>query len=145
MRGGARGRQPSGRIKALFLVSILVAHVSSNKAVEEEMRTWHWFSLAALVFSIALVGCGGGDATGKGPAGGNVYDIKGKVTAVSANKEKPTVKIDHEDIPGHMAAMEMEFPVADAKLVEGIQVGDKVQGKLEKRDTGDVIIKLEKR
>ena len=123
---------------------ILVACLSSNKAKEEEMKAWHWFSLAALVFSIALVGCGSGE-TGKGPAGGNVYDIKGKVTAVNANKEKPTVKIDHEDIPGHMAAMEMEFPVADAKLLEGIQVGDKVQGKLEKRDTGDVIIKLEKR
>ena len=34
---------------------------------------------------------------------------------------------------------------ADAKLLEGIQVGDQVQGKLEKRDTGNVIIKLEKR
>jgi Cu/Ag efflux protein CusF len=107
------------------------------------MKTVHWLSLAALIMALTVTGCGGG-ATGKGDAGGNVYDIKGKVTAIDPNKEKP-VTIDHEDIPGHMPAMEMPFKVADAKLLEGIQVGDQVQGKLEKRDTGDVIIKLEKR
>ncbi len=107
------------------------------------MKTWHWFALAALILSVALAGCGSA-TTGKGAAGGNVYDIKGTVTAIDPKNDKP-VTIDHEDIPGHMPAMKMPFQVADAKLLEGIQVGDKVQGKLEKRDTGDVIIKLEKR
>jgi Cu(I)/Ag(I) efflux system membrane protein CusA/SilA len=106
------------------------------------MKRWHWFSLAALVLSTALAGCGS-PASGKKDAAGNQYDIKGKVTAIDANKEKVT--IDHEDIPGHMPAMEMSFKVADGKLLDGIQVGDKVQGKLEKRDSGDVIVQLEKR
>ncbi len=107
------------------------------------MKPSHWFSLAALIFSVAVAGCGSA-TSGKKEAGGNVYDIKGKVTAIDPTKEKP-IRIDHEDIPGHMPAMEMHFKVADAKLLEGIQVGDKVQGKLEKRDTGDVIVELEKR
>jgi Cu/Ag efflux protein CusF len=108
------------------------------------MKTLHWLSLVALLLALTVTGCGGG-ATGKGTTGGKVYDIKGKVMAIDQNKDKPTVKLDHEDIPGHMNAMEMTFDVSDAKLLEGIQVGDKVQGKLEKRDAGDVITKLEKR
>ncbi len=107
------------------------------------MKIWQWFSLAAPILALALTGCGGSSTNNKG-AGGHVYDIKGKVTVVDPSKEKP-IKIDHEDIPGHMPAMEMEFKVADVKMLEGIQVGDQVQGKLEKRDTGDVIVKLEKR
>jgi Cu/Ag efflux protein CusF len=107
------------------------------------MKSIYCFLPAALVLSLALTGCGSSD-TSTAKAGGNVYDIKGKVTAIDLGGEKP-VTIDHEDIPGHMNAMKMPFKVADAKLLEGIQVGDEVQGKLEKRDTGDVIIKLEKR
>jgi Cu/Ag efflux protein CusF len=108
------------------------------------MKMWHWFALAGLVLSIALTGCGSA-TSGKKDAAGNVYDIKGKVTAVNPDKEKPTVRIDHEDIPGLMHGMEMTIKVADAKLLEGIEVGDQVEGKLEKHDTGNVIIKLEKR
>jgi Cu/Ag efflux protein CusF len=107
------------------------------------MKTSHWLLFAVLILSLILTGCGGSD-TGKSDAGAHVYDIKGKVTAVDPNKEKP-ITLDHEDIPGHMNAMEMPFKVADAKLLDGIQVGDRVVGKLEKRDTGDVIVKLEKR
>jgi Cu/Ag efflux protein CusF len=109
------------------------------------MKISQWHLIAVLMFALILAGCNGVNTAGKGSASGNVYDIKGKVTAVDANKEKPTVRIDHEDIPGLMRGMEMTIKVEDAKLLEGIQVGDQVQGKLEKRETGNVIIKLEKR
>jgi protein SCO1/2 len=109
---------------------------------EKSMKTVHWFSLAALILSVALAGCGS-QTNGKKDAAAKQYDIKGKVTAI--NPDKSEVTLDHEDVPGLMPAMKMPFPVADAKLLEGIQVGDQVQGKLEKRDTGNVIIKLEKR
>jgi Cu/Ag efflux protein CusF len=108
------------------------------------MKPLHWLSLDALILSVALAGCGSA-TSGKKDAAGNQYDIKGKVTAVNPDKDKPTVKIDHEDIPGHMNAMEMTFDVADANLLDGIKVGDQVQGKLEKRASGDMITKLEKR
>ena len=108
------------------------------------MKTWHWLSLAVLILAITVTGCGGG-ATGKGDAGGHVYDIKGTVTAVNPNKEKPTVKIDHEDIPGLMKAMQMEFAVEDPKLLDGIKVGDQVQGRLKKGESGYVLTQLQKR
>jgi Cu/Ag efflux protein CusF len=109
------------------------------------MKNFQRQLIAVLSFTLLLAGCGGVDTSGKASAGANVYDIKGKVTAVDANQDKPTVRIDHEDIPGLMRGMEMTIKVENAKLLDGIQVGDMVQGKLEKRDTGNVIIKLEKK
>jgi protein SCO1/2 len=39
----------------------------------------------------------------------NRYDMKGKVVAVDRAKKKATIA--HEDIPGYMSAMTMEFPI----------------------------------
>ena len=94
-----------------------------------------------LVLMIALFG---GFASGCGKGGGDkekIYDIKGKV--VSLDAEKKTVRLDHEAIPGYMKAMEMNFDVADAKILEGLKPGDRVRGKL-KRTEGPVITELHK-
>lgn len=66
------------------------------------------------------------------------YDLHGKILAV--DKDRKTVTLDHEDIPGLMQGMEMEFKVEDPKLLEGIGAGDEVHGQLEVR-SGDYIIK----
>jgi protein SCO1/2 len=71
------------------------------------------------------------------------YDVRGKIVAI--NPAKPAVTLDHEDIPGLMKAMQMEFKVQEPKLLEGIKVGDQVQGRLKKGDTGYVLTHLEKR
>ena len=47
----------------------------------------------------------------------------------------------HEAIPGHMKAMDMSFDVEDAKVLEGLKVGDQVVGKLTKEN---VILELRK-
>jgi Cu/Ag efflux protein CusF len=87
--------------------------------------------LIAVCSPLALVGCGPGPSEGKKEDGENLYDFKGKVVAVDA-KER-TVKLDHEDIPGLMKGMKnMPFKVEDAKLLEGIQVGDEIEGKVRK-------------
>ena len=86
------------------------------------------------------MGCGPGPSEGKKEDGENLYDFKGKVVAVDA-KER-TVKLDHEDIPGLMKGMTMAFKVEDAKLLEGIQEGDEIEGKVRK---DYVITKLKKR
>src|SRR5262245_18550937 len=65
---------------------------------------------ATLLFAL---GCG--DTARSKKDGEKVYDIKGKVTKVSADKN--TVKIHHEDIPGLMKGMEMTFNVEDAKVL----------------------------
>lgn len=73
---------------------------------------------------VTLLGCQRANHTDTA----KTYDIEGKVTAVDAANSK--VKLDHKDIPGFMKAMEMNFPVADAKLLDGLKVGDTVRGKL---------------
>ena len=69
--------------------------------------------------------------------------MRGKVVAVNA--AKPAVTLDHEDIPGLMRAMQMEFGVQDPKLLEGIKVGDQVQGRLKKGESGYTLTQLERR
>ena len=65
------------------------------------------------------------------------YEIKGTVIAVDA--KKPSVKLDHQDIPGLMRAMVMEFDVAGPKVLDGLKAGDKVQGTLKEKTATRVI------
>lgn len=90
----------------------------------------------ALVALVAPMGCQGPKET----THVKHYDVKAKVTAI--DKEKKTVTLDHEAIPGYMQAMEMEFAVDDAKVLENIAVGDRVQGQLAVKSGGNVITAL---
>jgi protein SCO1/2 len=104
------------------------------------MKTAYGLRLVLLGSALVLAGCQKSDKSEKEPAD---YPIKGKV--VSVNPEKNTVKIDHEDIPGLMEAMTMNFAVADPTLLKGLKAGDKVEGRL-KTDSGKFIItELKKR
>jgi len=105
------------------------------------MRTLNPLALAALAALAFGTGC---PPTNPPAADDKGYDIKGTVVSVDAAEK--TVTLDHEDIPGHMAAMNnMPFHVEDAKLLDGLKKGDRVQGRLKKTDSGDLITKLEKR
>ena len=108
------------------------------------MKTGPWIILCGLIAIITLSGCSGGSTGGsKGTSEEKLYDIKGKVLALMP--EKSELKLDHEDIPGLMPAMKMDFKVADPKLLQGLQVGDSVQGKLKKDSSaGYLLTKLEK-
>src|SRR5258708_2262092 len=144
-RGAAAGSATGAIGLALDArASIPVARLSAFQTKEKDMRTLQCFLMLALIMSLTLAGCGGASNSKKDEAG-KAYDIKGKVMAVNPDPEKPTVKLDHEDIPGAMNAMQMEFSVKDPAVIKGIQVGDQVQGKLEKRDSGYVVTQLEKR
>jgi Cu/Ag efflux protein CusF len=55
------------------------------------------------------------------------------------------VTLDHEEIPGLMAAMEMEFAVADPAVLQGIDAGAKVEGELRVRGRAPEITRLAKR
>jgi protein SCO1/2 len=106
------------------------------------MKRLHMFCLVGLVLSLFLLGCGGGGDTAK-TVGDKQYDVRGKVMGL--NPDKSALTLDHEDIPGLMKAMEMEFLVEDQKILAGIKVGDQVQGQLKKMESGLVITRLEKR
>jgi Cu/Ag efflux protein CusF len=106
------------------------------------VKTVYWIGLLVLSVPVLLAGCkDGGSNTPRGSAG-QEYDIKGKVVAVAADKR--SVTLDHEEIPGLMKAMEMKYPVEDPKVLEGLQPGDRVQGRLREQSGNYTITRLEK-
>ena len=71
-------------------------------------------------------------ATPTGPAAAvasNLYQGVGVVKAI--NTKGPAIEIDHGDIAGLMPAMQMEFPVTDASLLNGIAVNDRIDFTIE--------------
>lgn len=101
--------------------------------------------IAVTVAAVVLVGCqnpSGSSAPSKS-ASAKVYDVTGKV--VSLDPAKKVVTLDHEDIPGFMKAMTMEFPVADAKLLDGMKAGDAVRGTITADGGSYAITSLAKR
>jgi len=102
------------------------------------------------LLAVALIGFGtqsGCDRTPQPPATSETpseargetsdYPITGRVTAVAPGKT--AVTLDHEDIPGLMKGMEMEFAVEDPQILEEIEAGNDVRGRL-KVDDGEYII-----
>ncbi len=70
------------------------------------------------------------------------YKSVGVVKSIDPDAGKIT--IDHEDIAGYMAAMEMTEAVSDAKMLETIKAGDKVEFEIERTGAQIVITKLTK-
>jgi Cu/Ag efflux protein CusF len=73
-------------------------------------------------------------ATPSGPAAAvqtNSYHGVGVVKAVFTNPKAPAIEIDHGDIDGLMPAMQMEFPVTDPKLLNGVAVNDHIDFTIE--------------
>jgi len=95
-------------------------------------------STIALLGLTVLTACGGGaptqsnSPTPSGPAAAvqtNSYQGVGVVK--SLNPKAPAIEIDHGDIEGLMPAMQMEFPVTDASLLNGIAVNDQIDFTIE--------------
>ena len=59
----------------------------------------------------------------------NSYQGVGVVKSI--NLKAPAIEIDHGDIEGLMPAMQMEFPVTDASLLNGIAVNDRIDFTIE--------------
>ncbi len=72
------------------------------------------------------------------------YDIRGRVEVIP--RERVSVTLTHDEIPGVMAAMtNMEYGVADPAVLDGLAAGDQIEGRLEARSGGSVIVSLKKR
>jgi Cu/Ag efflux protein CusF len=84
--------------------------------------------IAAAIFAIALA-CGGSKPTSG--------ESRGVVTAVDGVAH--TITLDHEPIPGIMAAMTMTFPVAADVSLRGIEPGDRVEFRIDQRGTEHVV------
>lgn len=106
--------------------------------------------IPACVALALLVACGGGaqqtnnqqtnnhhsapSPAASGPASAVTskgYPAVGVVKAI--NPKAPAIEIDHSDIEGLMPAMQMEFEVSDAALLNGIAVNDRIDFTVEDR------------
>lgn len=84
-------------------------------------------SVLAVVFAAAvgLSSCARPEAP---DAGAKRYELKGKV--VSVDRANGEVEVDHEEIPGYMAAMRMSFIVRDRDALAAMAGGDRLQATL---------------
>jgi protein SCO1/2 len=96
------------------------------------------FGFTIFIAGLMLTGC----SKTEGDVKEKIYDVKGKVVAVDA--EKKEVTLDHEEIPGFMKAMKMPFAVENAKVLDGIKAGDQIHGRLKVKDGKNTIIELMK-
>jgi Cu/Ag efflux protein CusF len=68
------------------------------------------------------------------------YNAKGVVTKI--NLELASIELDHEDIPGLMPPMRMEFFVTDKKLLDGLKVGDSVDFIIRYKHPTETIVRI---
>ena len=68
------------------------------------------------------------------------WTVKGKLEGM--NPEQKTVTINHQDIPGLMAAMTMSFQVEEAGILERFSAGDAVEFVLEQKASGLTVTSL---
>ena len=95
--------------------------------------------LSPCLVLVFLISCGGGGdhstnnaatpspSTASGPdaaVAARSYAAVGTVKAL--NPKAPSIEINHGDIEGLMPAMQMEFEVSDASLLNGLQVNDQI-------------------
>lgn len=114
------------------------------------MRTSHTIlSLGGLFLTLAFFwSCGGPTEGPSAPAQppetetvpAKRYEATGTVKALDPQKE--TITLDHEEIPGLMGAMTMNFRVADPALLEGVSVGNRVRFVLERQPDGLLVAEL---
>ncbi len=65
--------------------------------------------------------------TQQAPPGAKQYELRGTVVAVY--KDKHELRVKHQDIPGYMHGMTMNFPVRDAALAS-LAPGDEITADL---------------
>lgn len=68
------------------------------------------------------------------------WTVKGRVVSVA----EKGVTIDHQDIPGLMAAMTMAFAVKEPAVLEGVEAGDAIEFTLVRSADGLHITRIRK-
>ncbi len=95
------------------------------------MRIFIFSLIVVFLFSSCQRNSAAGNATSasnSASANAKRYPIKGKV--ISVDKAAKKVKLDHEDIPGFMEAMTMDFPVHDDWVWDDMVPGSEIRGEL---------------
>jgi len=70
---------------------------------------------------------------------------KGEGVVKALNPKAPSIEIDHGDIGTLMPAMQMEFPVTDANLLNGLAVNDRIDFTVENAPDGVKVVAIKKK
>lgn len=70
---------------------------------------------------------------------------KGYGVVKALNPQAPSIEINHGEIEGLMPAMQMEFPVTDANLLNGLAVNDRIDFTVENAPEGMKVVAIKKR
>ena len=96
----------------------------------------HKSGIVSICIALMIAGaCNKQSANNQAPTGpaaavaSNHYQGVGVVKAIDS--KAPAIEIDHGDIDGLMPAMQMEFPVTDSSLLNGIAVNDRIDFTIE--------------
>lgn len=82
-----------------------------------------------VIFLLAFVACG--ETENPKPvseAGEKLYDVRGVI--ISRNRSDNSLKVDHEPIPGFMAAMVMDYQVRGAEVASLPADRSRIEAKL---------------
>jgi Cu(I)/Ag(I) efflux system periplasmic protein CusF len=92
----------------------------------------HKSRIVIICAALIIAGACNKSSAPTGPAAAvasNHYQGVGVVKAIDS--KGPAIEIDHGDIDGLMPAMQMEFPVTDPNLLNGIAVNDRIDFTIE--------------
>jgi protein SCO1 len=92
--------------------------------------------LSSLAFSLLVVWAGACQRR----TGPQFFTARGVVEQLSENQQR--IKINHEDIPGFMQAMTMEFEVKDKTILAGVQPGEEINFTIERTPESFYVVKI---
>jgi Cu/Ag efflux protein CusF len=98
--------------------------------------------LAALALPAAASACAHHEGRGDAPTAAT--DREGWETTGTVRRIEPerrSITIQHEEVPGYMPAMTMPFEVEDARLLEGLSVGDHVRFRFVRAEGGRHVLR----
>jgi Cu/Ag efflux protein CusF len=127
------------KINILFFVAILTAFLCSCSTKPEANNTA--VTKPTPLPSIVAPSSPTPVPTASVPKDGD-YNGKGVVTKL--NLDLGSVEINHEEIKDMMPAMQMEFFVSDKKLLNGLNVGDKINFVVRYKHPTETIVDIKK-
>ena len=103
-----------------------------------------------LTFAGACSNAGSQNAASATPASGPAAAVqntqhKGEGVVKALNPNTPSIEINHGDIDGVMPPMQMEFPVTDVSLLNGLAVNDRIDFTVEDDPEGIKVVAIRKK
>jgi Cu/Ag efflux protein CusF len=104
-----------------------------------------WLAVSCLTLTFVWACSSGPNSSTpvSGPAAAvQTTQVKGYGVVKALNPNAPSIEIDHGDLGPSMPAMQMEFPVSDPKLLNGIAVNDRIDFTVENGPEGMKVVAI---